>query len=93
MGVDLYGVVQKRHEGRWVDLQKIECPGSYDLIGWFGLSESDRNYTYELTRLSPPRGLPDDYVEGPSCVDGGYLLGDWGYSNVIKLSPTALVLH
>jgi hypothetical protein len=64
MGLDVFGVFQKREKERWVSFQKYYYGRRDGLRTWFGAPLGCR---YEIKPIAPPRGLPEDF-DAAECV-------------------------
>jgi len=61
MGCDIHVVIEKKIEGKWV---QIDVPDVFDYrsYGYFGFLANVRNYS-AITPIDDPRGVPEDVKE------------------------------
>jgi hypothetical protein len=84
VGCDVHTVAQKRDEqGKWTTFygEFAEGPAPFDWrqYGLYGWLAGVRNYS-DITPISEPRGLPDDFNLGEWEDESGDWLGDHSYS-------------
>jgi hypothetical protein len=60
MGCDIHSIAQRKTDAGWEDLDF--SPFESRIYGVFGFLADVRNYS-AVPPLSPPRGLPDDFVD------------------------------
>lgn len=64
MGLDVFGVFQKREKERWVSFQRHYYGQRDQLRIWLGAPLGSH---YEMKSIAPPRGLPADF-DADECV-------------------------
>lgn len=80
MGCDIHIIAQKRNEqGQWVAVSGKFSPFDWRSYGMYGWLAGVRNYS-DVTPISEPRGLPDDFSLVKWEAETNDWLGDHSYS-------------
>lgn len=76
MGQDIHTQAERKVNGRWEVVPGLK-PFDWRSYAMFGFLAGTRNYS-DISPISEPRGLPEDYVDNEASDDGW--LGDHTHS-------------